>query len=241
MPNKPDAANNDREQKNKRTRFKGTAIPVPIGAIVLYMIAWISLGVTLGVIVSELKFEKRTNEIAKEENDIYTTVGFLRNTFLMNPSNFVNPSNEKIAGLAKKYNSTRDIYYFVKGNIKYNRLNGLPSDIATLSNKESSCYGMAALVVSLLRATGVPSQDTHVAVGIMDMDKFDKPHAWAQVKTGGEWKVIDPTSFTTEGNNIFSPETELIMPRDKYLKPWINPNLLFEYNDKSFRLLLDKE
>lgn len=215
-------------------------IPVPIGAVILFMIAWIALGVTLGVVVSEMKFKKQTFEIAKEENDIYTTVGFLRNTFLMNPSNFVNPSNEKIINLAKKYNTPRDIYYFVKENIKYNRLNGLPSDIATLSNKESSCYGMAALVVSLLRANGVPSRDTHVSVGIMDMDKFDKPHAWAQVKTGDEWKVIDPTNFTTEVNNIFNPKTELIMARDKYLKPWINPNLLFEYNDKSFRLILEK-
>lgn len=203
------------------------------------MLAWILLGSEIGIIISRINLSEKTKFVVREEADIQATMTFLRDVFLTDPTDFVNPDAPRIKDLAKENRVPVEIYDFVKTNIKYNPSKGIPSDVGAWGKRESSCFGIAALVTSLLRANGVPESDVHVTAALLE-GKQGSQHAWTELKIGNNWQVIDPTTFVFQNPAFVDDGQRLIMSREKYLEPWSNRNILFEYNDKSFRFSLNE-
>jgi hypothetical protein len=203
---------------------------IPLGAVALFLVAWVTFGLEVGNYFSRAAENRRMQAVANVQGDTEATLRFMKETFMTDPTDFLHPDSEKIRGIAAAYKTPEQIYDFVKKNIIYDQGKSLPSDFATLEQKRSSCFGVAALVVSLLRANGARPDEVHVSVSRLGGGALS-PHAWAELKTGGYWTVIDPTTFVSD-----SYYTErLMLPREEYLAPWPKANIMFEYNDKYFK------
>lgn len=203
----------------------------------MFLFSWVALGLMVGVYWSRTELVKKSELLAREEIDLQTTVSFLKRTMLFDPTAFVNPDSEEIQKLAQKLRTPQEIYDWMKNEIYYDPSAGLPSDLATLQSKKSSCYGFAAVVTSLLRANGFGADQVHVTVAELN-GKDNPPHAWAEALINDEWYVIDPTSFVLQ-NSYFADRPVLIMKKDEYLDPWPKKNIIMEYNDEFMRFDID--
>lgn len=209
-------------------------ITIPVYVLLSLIIVWFLLGIEATAYILRGSYEKRLHAAAKEEIDAEKTLQFLKTTFMTDPSTFIHPEDKKIIDIAKNLSSAEDVYDWMKSNIKYEQnKTGSPTDLATLSTRGSNCFGVAALTTSLLRASGVAPDDVHITTGQL-LGNAGPPHAWTELKVDGEWVVVDPTNFVME------PVGRLIMDKEAYLAPFPKKNLLFEYNDKSFRFELNQ-
>lgn len=205
-----------------------------MGAVLLFSVAWLLLGAEVTAIVQNRFFESKLRSVAKEERDAERTLRFMKETFMMDPTNFLHPESEKVKLATRGISDHNQVYDWVKANIRYEQQkNSAPSDLATLEQKSSNCFGVAAVTTSMLRAIGVGPEDVHIAVGELD-GKNLPPHAWTEVRINGEWLVIDPTDY------LVKPVGRYIVNKQAYLAPWPRKNLLFEYNDKDFRFDLSQ-
>ncbi len=57
----------------------------------------------------------------------------------------------------------------------------------------SDCSEQANTLVSILRASGVSSEDVRVVIGKVNFDGNVGGHAWVEIKEDGKWMVLDPT------------------------------------------------
>ncbi len=67
----------------------------------------------------------------------------------------------------------------------------------------SDCSEQANTLVSMLRASGIPSSDVRVALGLVDFGQGPGGHAWAEIKEDDKWMPIEATSgpFYDESTN----------------------------------------
>lgn len=71
----------------------------------------------------------------------------------------------------------------------------------------SDCSEQANTLVSILRASGVSSEDVRVVIGKVNFDENIGGHAWVEIKEDGKWMVLDPTCgsyYDEEGKTLKS-------------------------------------
>lgn len=204
-------------------------LTISSGKLIAFSLVCILIGIIAANYVFSVAESKRHSQDATLKSDMDSTLRFMKEAFMTDPTTFIHPDSDKIKALAKNYKTPEQIYDFVKKTITYDSTISSPSDFSALEQGKSSCFGFAALVVALLRANGVGPEAVHVSVSKLQGDSI-APHAWAELKTESGWKIIDPTSFVS--SNYYAQK--LILPREEYLAPWPKANILFEYNDKYF-------
>lgn len=206
--------------------FFKQAFVIPAAAVILFMVVWVSLGVIIGVFLDRSALYERSALVAREKRDVENTFGFLQRSRLFNPTEFISPEQPEIKALADSLKTPEAIYIWLGTNIKYDPQKGFPSDLSTLTQKESSCFGMAALAVSLLRASGFDKKDTHVTVAELEGNQ-GPPHAWASFKRHNRWYILDATTYASGK----FPNRPLILPKEEYLAAFSQKNIIIQYND----------
>lgn len=202
------------------------SLAIPIAAVILFMVVWMAFGAMIGVFWDRSAFYERAALVAREKKDVEDTFSFLQRTKLFNPTDFINPEEKEIQELARSLKTPEAIYVWLSTNIKYDPQKGFPSDSSTLAQKESSCYGMAALAVSMLRAAGFEKRDTHVTIAELE-GKTGPPHAWASFRRHNRWYVLDATTYAS---NKF-PNRPMIITKEEYLSAFPSKNIIIRYND----------
>jgi hypothetical protein len=127
-------------------------------------------------------------------------------------------TNPKIADLAKKYTTPRDIYNYVVSALSYdyNRVEAIPirkgALAALASPKNSVCMEFTDLFIAIARAAGIPAREA-VGYAYTTNSKLrplslvtDVLHAWPEYYDNAKkiWISVDPTwANTTGGVNYF--------------------------------------
>lgn len=203
-----------------------------VGILLVSSIAMFVLGAETVSLTRKSFFEEKLQSQAIVGNDATNTLRFMKETFMMDPTNFLHPDSNRIRQITKGMTSHEQVYDWVKANIKYEQSkNSAPSDLVTVEERSSNCFGVAAVTTSMLRSMGVSPNDVHIAVGQLDASNIP-PHAWTELRVGNEWIVIDPTDY------LVKPVGRYIVSKQVYLASWPRRNILFEYNDRSFRFNL---
>ncbi len=102
----------------------------------------------------------------------------------------------EVAGDAKgAYEAARRLSEYVNRTLEkaYGASHDRASDV--LEAGKGDCTEHTVLLVALARALGIPARDVHGLVYARYDDGKDALywHAWAEVKSGGEWIAMDPT------------------------------------------------
>lgn len=219
---------------NKALTVIKRKINLPLGALLLFLAAVFLLGVETMAITQKSLFETKLQSQAKAGGDAANTLSFMKETFMMDPTNFLHPESDRIRELTQGMTNPEQVYDWVKANIKYEQnKNSAPSDLATIEERSSNCFGVAAVTTSMLRSMGVSPNDVHIAVGQLDAENIP-PHAWTELRVGNEWMAVDPTDY------LVKPVGRYIVSKQVYLAAWPRRNILFEYNDKTFRFNLSQ-
>lgn len=105
-------------------------------------------------------------------------------------------AEELTAGLETEREKFMALYTYVVKNIQYDaaKIKGLdhtyvPVNNDTLETQKGICYDYAALLASMLRSQGIPTQ---LVKGYGDFQP-DVYHAWNQVLLDGQWILVDPS------------------------------------------------
>ena len=125
------------------------------------------------------------------------------------PSQYVNYNAGALAvqraqSLCKNARSEREaadaVFNHIRKTIKYDKKKArkvkvgyLPNPDQTLRTRKGICFDYAALMASMLRAQGIPTQ---LVIGYVNGKSY---HAWNKVLIGGEWRLYDATLAATGG------------------------------------------
>jgi len=99
----------------------------------------------------------------------------------------------------------------------------------------SDCSEQANTLVSILRASGVSSEDVRVVIGKVNFDGNVGGHAWVEIKEDGKWLVLDPTcgSFYDEESKALKSRSGVNYYYWKY-HPYPIEEIWAYYNDMYF-------
>lgn len=174
----------------------------------------------------DLQLKLLSNEEANDDS----VIDFITKHMMSDPRALVTPDDPGVINIAKLKNyDPYKLYDFVKFKVKYDA-NDVSHESAPLVLRymKSNCFGNSALLVSLLRASGMKPDEVHVTVGIIVGDKL---HAWTEVRSGGRWIMMDPTAMIGKANERW------IIPRREFYKGWkVKPE--YDFNDSMFRFRL---
>lgn len=169
----------------------------------------------------------RLQLLSKDEVRDDKLVDFFARHMMQNPRSYVQPNAPSITAKAAQLGYDADkLYDFVKFGIRYNpNETRNESAVRALKAGTANCFGNAALLVSLLRASGVKPEDVHVTVGTMVGDKL---HAWVEIRSNGKWYLMDPTAM------IGKSDERWIIALAEFYKGWkITPE--YDFNDEIFK------
>jgi len=110
----------------------------------------------------------------------------------------IRPEDPEIMRLAKRLSSYEEAYDYVSGNVRY-----VPHAPAgpvgeTLRRGQGSCLGKAALLCSLYRAMGMPTEDVRIVTGIVVTPEGPADHVWLDLEHQGTCIQQDPSGFLGE-------------------------------------------
>jgi hypothetical protein len=122
----------------------------------------------------------------------------------------VSPYSPEIASLATRLKTPEKAFEFVRDKIKYvpNIASGGVED--TLLQKKGSCMGKAALLYSLYRSMGIPSDKLRIIVGILITPNGPVDHVWLDMEYEGKCLQQDPSGMIGKFRFDEFPDTKYV-------------------------------
>jgi len=123
-----------------------------------------------------------------------------RQSYLL-PELYVNSDSDQIIHLANslrgdsEFESSRLVYEWVSQNVQALKYNIKPkAALNVIQERQGDCTDMMFLVVSLLRAQGIPARMLAGYIADRDSLKLDSSmyHNWAEFYDGSRWVISDP-------------------------------------------------
>lgn len=148
---------------------------------------------------------------------------------VIHPEDFqslVAPEAPEVVALASRLGSLERAYVFVRDRIAFDPSAAASAPAQTLRAGRASCLGKATLLVSLVRALGVPAGSVRVVTGQVPLGDSLLDHAWVDLEYGSLCLQLDPTDLL--GTHDF-----LRFPGQEYVRSFVSREL-FCFNDEGF-------
>lgn len=142
----------------------------------------------------------------------------------------IDPHHPDIAALAEKFGSSYEsAYRFVSQEIAFAPFAPPGPVEKTLEYRTGSCLGKAALLASIYRAMGMPSQNVRLVMGMVVTPQGLAEHAWLDLEHGGSCLQQDPSGMLGQFNfNQF--------PDNQYAETYVMKES-FCFNDHEFAVV----
>jgi hypothetical protein len=134
------------------------------------------------------------------------------------------PYSPELAALAAELKTPERAYEFVRDKIKYMPFIASSTVEETLHQKKGSCMGKAALLYSLYRSMGIPSDKIRIIVGILITSDGPADHVWLDMEYEGKCLQQDPSGMIGKFGFYDFPGTTYV---EKYVM-----KELFCFNEK---------
>ncbi len=105
------------------------------------------------------------------------------------------------SGKSSVYDKAMAIFNWVRDNISYSfYYNTKSGAVGTLNKKTGNCVDTSHLLISLMRATGIPARYAHVKATFTSGNVYG--HVYANVWVNGKWYYADATSSRNKFGTI---------------------------------------
>ena len=139
------------------------------------------------------------------------------------------PEAPEVVELARQLGSLEAAYGFVRDRITFDPSAPAGAPAQTLREGRASCLGKATLLVSLLRAIGVPAGSVRVFTGQVALGDNLLDHSWVDLEYGSMCLQLDPTDLLGKHDFLRFPGTE-------YVRSFVSREL-FCFNDEGFAVV----
>jgi len=134
-----------------------------------------------------------------------------------------------IIDLARQFDSYEEAYHFVSNEIRFVPFVPPGPVDKTLEHGVGSCLGKAALLSSLYRAMGMPSENVRMVMGIVMTPQGLSDHVWLDLEHEGRCLQQDPSGML--GRFAFDE-----FPGTRYAESYVMKES-FAFNDTGFAVV----
>lgn len=139
------------------------------------------------------------------------------------------PGHPQIVQLAKRFNSFEEAYNFVSDEISFAPFVPPGPVDKTLEYGVGSCLGKAALLASIYRAMGMPSENVRMVMGVVMTPQGPADHVWLDLEHQGKCLQQDPSGML--GRFDFHA-----FPENRYVESYVLKES-FAFNDEGFAVV----
>lgn len=142
----------------------------------------------------------------------------------------IDPDQPEILALAKRFGTSYEsAYRFVSREIAFAPFAPPGPVEKTLEYRTGSCLGKAALLASIYRAMGMPSEDVRLVMGMVVTPEGLAEHAWLDLEQSGVCLQQDPSGML--GQFKFDE-----FPNNRYAEAYVMKEN-FCFNDREFAVV----
>lgn len=141
----------------------------------------------------------------------------------------IDPVHPEIVKLARQLDNFQAAYRFVNEEIRFAPFVPPGPVDKTLSFRTGSCLGKAALLASLYRAMGMPSEDVRLVMGLVMTPDGPADHVWLDLEHQGTCLQQDPSGML--GRFAFHE-----FPGNRYVDSYVMKES-FCFNDSDFAVV----
>jgi transglutaminase-like putative cysteine protease len=141
----------------------------------------------------------------------------------------IDPHHPDIVALAEKFPTFDAAYRFISTEIAFAPYAPPGPVEKTLAYRTGSCLGKAALLASIYRAMGMPSEDVRLVMGMVITPQGLAEHVWLDLEDRGTCLQQDPSGMLGQfGYDEF--------PDNRYVEKFVMKEA-FCFNDRDFAVV----
>ena len=141
----------------------------------------------------------------------------------------IDPDHPDITRLARQLGTYENAYRFVSNEVRFAPFVPPGPVDKTLEHRTGSCLGKAALLASLYRAMGMPSDEVRLVVGLVSTPNGLADHVWVDLEHRGSCLQQDPSGLL--GRFGFDE-----FPGNRYVDTYVVKEN-FCFNDRDFAVV----